>query len=43
MPVTFFILAALTLASAVAAITLRNLIHCTLALSVTFAALAAIY
>lgn len=43
MPLTFFILAALILGSAVAAITLRNLIHCTLALTVTFGGLAAIY
>jgi NADH-quinone oxidoreductase subunit J len=43
MSVTFFILATITLASAVAAMSLRNLIHCTLALVLTFGALAAIY
>jgi len=43
MPLTFFILAAVTLGSAIAAITLRNLIHCALSLSVTFAGLAALY
>src|SRR5260370_20810659 len=43
MSLTFFILAALSLASAVAAMTLGNLIHCTLALIVTFGGLAAIY
>ncbi len=37
------IIASLTLASAVAAMTLRNLVHCTLALTVTFAGLAAAY
>ncbi len=40
---TFAILAVLTLASAVAAMTLRNLVHCALAIAVTFAGLAAIY
>ena len=33
----------LTLASAVAAMSLRNLVHCALALTVTFAGLAAFY
>jgi NADH-quinone oxidoreductase subunit J len=40
---TFIILAAITIASAVAAMSLRNLIHCALALAVTFAGLAALY
>src|SRR5208282_187619 len=40
---SFAILAALTLASAVAAMTLRNLVHCALMLMATFAGLAAIY
>ena len=40
---TFSILAALTLASAVAAMTLRNLVHCALALALAFAGLAALY
>jgi len=39
----FAILALLTVASAVAAMTLRNLVHCALALAVAFAGLAAIY
>ena len=39
----FAIIALLTLASAVAAMTLRNLVHCALMLSVTFAGLAAFY
>jgi NADH-quinone oxidoreductase subunit J len=43
MSVTFVILAALTIASAVAVMTLRNLVHCALALTVTFAGLAAFY
>lgn len=37
------LIALLTLASAVAAMTLRNLVHCALALAVTFAGLAATY
>jgi NADH-quinone oxidoreductase subunit J len=41
--VAFAILAVLTLASAVAAMILRNLVHCALALAVTFAGLAAFY
>jgi NADH-quinone oxidoreductase subunit J len=43
MSVTFAILAALTLAGAVAAVCLRNLVHCALALTVAFAGLAALY
>ena len=39
----FAIIAVLTLASAVAAMSLRNLVHCALALTVTFAGLAAFY
>ena len=39
----FIILAALTLTSAIAALTMRNLVHCALALAVTFAGLAALY
>jgi NADH:ubiquinone oxidoreductase subunit 6 (subunit J) len=39
----FAIIAALTLASAVAAVTLRNLVHCALMLMVTLAGLAAFY
>ena len=39
----FAIIAVLTLASAVAAMSLRNLVHCVLALTVTFAGLAALY
>ena len=39
----FAIIAVLTLASAVAAISLRNLVHCALMLMVTFAGLAAVY
>jgi len=40
---TFVLLALVTLASAVAAMALRNLVHCALALAVTFAGLAAVY
>jgi NADH-quinone oxidoreductase subunit J len=40
---TFMILGLLTLAGAVAAMSLRNLVHCALALTVTFAGLAALY
>ena len=40
---TFAILAALTLVSAVAAMSLRSLVHCALALAVTFVSLAALY
>ena len=43
MPWPFAIIAVLTLASAVAAMSLRNLVHCALALTVTFAGLAALY
>ena len=39
----FLILAVLTLGSAIAAMTMRNLIHCALALTLTFAGLAGIY
>jgi NADH-quinone oxidoreductase subunit J len=39
----FAIIAVLTLASAVAAMSLRNLVHCALALTVTFAGLASFY
>lgn len=40
---TFAIIAALTLTGAVAAMSLRNLVHCALMLMVTFAGLAAAY
>src|SRR5262245_54368740 len=43
MTVTFVIFAILTLAGAIAAMTLRNLVHCALALTVAFAGLAGIY
>ena len=43
MTLTFVIIAALTLAAGVAAMTLRNLVHCSLALVVTFIGLAAAY
>jgi NADH-quinone oxidoreductase subunit J len=43
MTVGFVILAVLTVASAVAAMTLRNLVHCALAVAIAFAGLAAIY
>ena len=43
MTLPFAIIAVLTLASAVAAMSLRNLVHCALALTVTFAGLAAFY
>ena len=43
MTVPFAIIAFLTLASAVAAMSLRNLVHCALTLMVTFAGLAALY
>jgi NADH-quinone oxidoreductase subunit J len=43
MNITFVILAALTLVSAVAAMSLRNLVHCALCLAVTFGGLAAFY
>ena len=40
---TFLIIAVLTITAAVAAMTLRNLIHCALAVAVTFVGLAATY
>jgi len=43
MTVTFAIIAALTIAGAVAAMSLRNLVHCALALTMAFAGLAAAY
>src|SRR5213595_3932315 len=43
MLIIFTILALLTLAGAIAALSLRNLVHCALALSITFAGLAALY
>ena len=43
MTAPFLILAALTVAGTVAAMTLRNLIHCVLALTLAFAGLAALY
>ncbi|HEV2390808.1 MAG TPA: NADH-quinone oxidoreductase subunit J [Verrucomicrobiae bacterium] len=42
MPI-FLLIALMTLAGAIAAITLRNLVHCALALTVTFAGLAMFY
>jgi NADH-quinone oxidoreductase subunit J len=43
MDITFAILAALTLISAIAAMSLRNLVHCALCVAVTFGGLAALY
>jgi NADH:ubiquinone oxidoreductase subunit 6 (subunit J) len=43
MTLPFLILAILTLAGAVASMTLRRLVHCALALTVAFAGLAALY
>ncbi len=43
MTVSFFILAALTIAGTAAAMSLRNLVHCVLALTLGFAGLAALY
>ena len=43
MEITFAIIAVLTIAAAVAAMSLRNLVHCALALAGAFAGLAAIY
>ncbi len=43
MTLPFIVLSALTIASAVAAMSLRNLVHCALALVVTFVSLAAVY
>jgi NADH-quinone oxidoreductase subunit J len=40
---TLFIIATLTVGSGIAAMSLRNLVHCALALMVTFAGLAAFY
>ena len=39
----FVIIAALTVVSALAAMSLRNLVHCALCLTITFAGLAALY
>src|SRR5437763_10684888 len=41
--ITLIILGLLTLAGAIAAMSLRNLVHCALALTVAFAGLAALY
>jgi NADH-quinone oxidoreductase subunit J len=43
MQIPFAILAALTVVSAIAAVSLRNLVHCTLAVAVAFAGIAALY
>jgi NADH-quinone oxidoreductase subunit J len=43
MQIAFAIIAALTLVSAVAAMSLRNLVHCALCLALTFAGIAALY
>ncbi|MCX8091791.1 MAG: NADH-quinone oxidoreductase subunit J [Verrucomicrobiae bacterium] len=43
MTLSFLIIAVLTLAGAIAAVTLRNLVHCALALVVAFAGLAAAF
>ena len=43
MTIFFAIIAAVTIAAAVAAMSLRNLVHCALALAVAFAGLAAAY
>lgn len=43
MNLTFYIIGAVTIAAAVAAMSLRNLVHCALALTVAFAGLAAAY
>jgi NADH-quinone oxidoreductase subunit J len=43
MSITFAILAALTVVSAIAAMSLRNLVHCALCVAVTFGGLAALY
>ena len=43
MNIVFAIIAAVTIAAGVAAMSLRNLVHCALALTVTFAGLAAAY
>src|SRR6187399_916304 len=41
--IAFFVLAAVTLAGAICAMSLRNLVHCGLCLALTFAGLAAAY
>jgi NADH-quinone oxidoreductase subunit J len=43
MNITFAIIACVTIAAGVAAISLRNLVHCALALTISFAGLAAAY
>ena len=43
MQIAFAIIAALTLVSAMAAMSLRNLVHCALCLALTFAGIAAFY
>jgi NADH-quinone oxidoreductase subunit J len=43
MTLAFIIIALVTLAGGIAAMTLRNLVHCALSLSITFAGLAALY
>lgn len=43
MQIAFAIIAALTVVSGIAAMSLRNLVHCALCLAVTFAGLAALY
>src|SRR3954468_7125 len=43
MTATFALLALVTVVSAIAALSLRNLVHCALALAVTFAGLAGLY
>src|ERR1700748_457999 len=43
MNLVFAIIAAVTIAAAVAAMSLRNLVHCALALALAFAGLAAVY
>ena len=43
MEIAFAILAALTLVSGIAAMTMRHVVHCALCLAVTFAGLAAVY
>ena len=43
MQIAFAIIAALTVVSAIAAMSLRNLVHCALSLAVAFAGLASLY
>jgi NADH:ubiquinone oxidoreductase subunit 6 (subunit J) len=43
MTIAFVILAVLTISSGIAAMMLRNLVHCALSLSITFAGLAGLY